>query len=573
MGIAAAERLAPVAVLAELSACDRAEKAASARRLELAVIWAGLHPGIAAQPYDKVVDSLVDEATGVAVAAIAEFAAVHGISTNAGRQLIGDAVALHDRLPRCWQRMTELELPAWKARLLAQLASRLGDRAVAWLDAQAAVLGARLGVRTIRRFVLMAQARFEPDTLTDPNRRRWVKIGADCDDVDGAGWVEGRLDTPDALDLEAALRLIAADLAAEGVDVDLDARRAQALGVMARRMLGQPELPADPATAMCGAAGPGGSPDEVVDRNTDRADTPACRGGGGRPDGGPEDGVGRDANDGRDLPGFANDDQSGFVGDDGPGGDSDGQGRDLNGGGAAPAPDAGHDQDQDQDQHDCADADRRVGGGKAIDPAPAGSAGGGASDQDTIAPPGAVVRAGRGLRGGRPVRIYLHFDAAQLAGCAGLGELGSTGQLVTIDQLRAWCGTAGTITVRPVIDLNRSRTTGSYQPTEVMREHLALRDRSCVFPHCTRAAHPVRQSSSGEFSHDADHIVPHDSGGETSTENLACLCRLHHLLKTHTGWRYQLIGPGEYLWESPGGHQFLRTNSGTTMLTSVRLAS
>ena len=37
--------------------------------------------------------------------AIAEFAAVHGVSTNAGRQLIGDAVALHDRLPRCWQRM------------------------------------------------------------------------------------------------------------------------------------------------------------------------------------------------------------------------------------------------------------------------------------------------------------------------------------------------------------------------------------------------------------------------------------------------------------------------------------
>ncbi len=210
-----------------------------------------------------------------------------------------------------------------------------------------------------------------------------------------------------------------------------------------------------------------------------------------------------------------------------------------------------------------------VGGKASSDPAPAGgAAGGNAPGQDAIGRPGAVTGAGRGLPGGRPVRIYLHFDAAQLAGCAGLGELGSTGQLVTIDQLRTWCGAAGSITVRPVIDLNRSRATGSYQPTDVMREHLALRDRSCVFPHCTRAAHPVRQSSSGEFSHDADHIVPHDSGGETSTENLACLCRLHHLLKTHTGWRYQMIGPGEYLWKSPGGHQFLRTNSGTTLLTA-----
>ena len=162
MGIAAAERLAPVAVLAELAVCDRAEKAASARRLELAVIWAGLHPGIALQPYDKVVDSLVDEATGVAVAAIAEFAAVHGVSTNAGRQLIGDAVALHDRLPRCWQRMVELELPAWKARMLAQHAYRLGDEAVGWLDTHAAQLGNKLGVRTIKRLVLVAIARFEP---------------------------------------------------------------------------------------------------------------------------------------------------------------------------------------------------------------------------------------------------------------------------------------------------------------------------------------------------------------------------------------------------------------------------
>ena len=85
MRITAIERLAPDAVLTELAACDHAEKAASARRLELAVTWAGLHPGIAEQPYDKVIDSLIDEASGASVAAIAEFAAVHGISTNAGR--------------------------------------------------------------------------------------------------------------------------------------------------------------------------------------------------------------------------------------------------------------------------------------------------------------------------------------------------------------------------------------------------------------------------------------------------------------------------------------------------------
>ena len=48
MGIGVQEMATPQLVLAELHACDHAERAASARRLELAVIWADLHPGIAA---------------------------------------------------------------------------------------------------------------------------------------------------------------------------------------------------------------------------------------------------------------------------------------------------------------------------------------------------------------------------------------------------------------------------------------------------------------------------------------------------------------------------------------------
>ncbi len=481
MGIQATQRLTPVAVLAELSACDHAEKAAAARRLELAVVWAGLHPGIAAQPYDKVVDSLIDEATGATVAAIAEFAAVHGVSTNAGRQLIADAVTLCDRLPRCWQRMTELKLPAWKARLLAQMSYRLGNDAVSWLDAHAAVLGDKLGVRTIKRLALTAIARFEPEKLTDPAQNRWVRIGPDSDQVDGASWIDGRLDTPDALDLEAALRLIAADLAAEGVDVDLDTRRAQALGVMARQTLGRFELPVEEPTEAPSDLPSLVGPDESPCQRPPSAVSTSS------------------ANESQRLPASDSVPGSGLIA-----------------------------------------------GGEAF------------------------IRPGRGAGGGRPASIYLHFDAAQLATCTGLGELGSTGQLVTIEQIRAWCGTAGSITIRPVIDLRQTRTTRTYQPTDVMREHIALRDKTCVFPHCTRSARPVRQRSTGDYSHDADHIAPYESGGETSTDNLACLCRLHHLLKTHTEWRYSMIGPGEYLWTSPTGQRLLRTNSGTTLLTTPR---
>lgn len=283
MAIQAVEQLTPKSVLAELHACNHTEKAAAARRLKLAVIWAELHPAIADQPYDKVVDSLTDETTGATVAAIAEFAAVHGVSTNTGRQLIGDAVTLHTRLPRCWQQMTDLRLPAWKARLLAQTAHGLGDEAVDWLDRHAAILGAKLGVRTIKRLALTAIARFEPDRLPNPETRRWVRINTDTDTLDGASWLDGRLDTPDALDLEAALRFIAADLAAGGED-DLDLRRAQALGVMARRTLGQPELPTEAATtdqpnagarvdAEPGNKGPTETTDSIGTREADVTDS------------------------------------------------------------------------------------------------------------------------------------------------------------------------------------------------------------------------------------------------------------------------------------------------------------
>jgi hypothetical protein len=55
--------------------------------------------------------------------------------------------------------------------------------------------------------------------------------------------------------------------------------------------------------------------------------------------------------------------------------------------------------------------------------------------------------------------------------------------------------------------------------------------------------------------------------GRTFTANLACLCRLHHRMKTHGGWNYTMLLPGIYLWHSPHGHTWLRDQDGTTDLT------
>jgi hypothetical protein len=55
--------------------------------------------------------------------------------------------------------------------------------------------------------------------------------------------------------------------------------------------------------------------------------------------------------------------------------------------------------------------------------------------------------------------------------------------------------------------------------------------------------------------------------GQTSTQNLAALCRRHHRLKTFGGWTYRRTGPASYLWTSPHGATYLRDHTGTAALT------
>jgi hypothetical protein len=169
---------------------------------------------------------------------------------------------------------------------------------------------------------------------------------------------------------------------------------------------------------------------------------------------------------------------------------------------------------------------------------------------------------------GRQVVFYVHLSVDALRspdpnGTAWLEQAG--GQLLTAGQVAEWCSRADTakITVKPVIDLREVRAVDAYQVPETIAEHIRLRDSTCVHPYCNR---PAR-------SCDLDHIdpyVPLDQGGppaQTSTLNLAPLCRLHHRMKTHGGWTYTMVEPGVFLWRSPHCHTWLRDATGTTDLT------
>jgi hypothetical protein len=97
-----------------------------------------------------------------------------------------------------------------------------------------------------------------------------------------------------------------------------------------------------------------------------------------------------------------------------------------------------------------------------------------------------------------------------------------------------------------------------------MAEAAVLADVTCVFPFCTR---PARGCRPGEHDADCDHITAYGSDGPTCSANVAPLCRRHHRLKTHGGWRYVPVERGSYLWTSPVGLRFLRDHDGTLDVT------
>jgi hypothetical protein len=176
---------------------------------------------------------------------------------------------------------------------------------------------------------------------------------------------------------------------------------------------------------------------------------------------------------------------------------------------------------------------------------------------DAAAPGGTVAQAAPPRRTPKQVVLHLHLSDQALAGTEPLGRIGTTRTPVTADQIRTWCGTADQLVIKPVIDLNGRVHVNAYEVPDRLRDHVALRDHTCVFPWCTRPAD----------TSDMDHVQPYESGGETATDNIAPLCRAHHRAKTHGRWTLTVLTPGEYLWRSPHGLALHRDHTGTRLLT------
>jgi hypothetical protein len=193
------------------------------------------------------------------------------------------------------------------------------------------------------------------------------------------------------------------------------------------------------------------------------------------------------------------------------------------------------------------------------------------AETDPAVPTGPTSKPDR--RGpGAPTKVYLQITSADLAEHAvrgvsptGTSPTGPTpwgtverlGQ-ATLDLLAQWAG-HDHFTVTPVLDMNRTDAVDRHDPPLWMRELVILRDQHCVFPYCATDAR----------SCDLDHIEPYRPDGppgQTSAEKLAPVCRCHHNMKTHGGWRYQRNRDGTYTWTSPRGLTYLVTPEGTARL-------
>ncbi|UNX56549.1 HNH endonuclease (plasmid) [Georgenia sp. TF02-10] len=165
---------------------------------------------------------------------------------------------------------------------------------------------------------------------------------------------------------------------------------------------------------------------------------------------------------------------------------------------------------------------------------------------------------------GRGIELFVHLtrealdtvEGAEPSDGACVGRLQNLQVPITAEQIRAWCGSAGRIIVRPVLDLAGCEPIDAYEVPDRHRRVVVQRDHHCVFPGCTKRAERC----------DADHIVPHAQGGVTCPCNEAALCRGHHRAKTHAGWGYERLAPAVYLWTSPSGHRYLVTPADTRAL-------
>ena len=226
---------------------DRAE----ADLLQAAVAWAAMHSVDSIEEAETLIEAAFGDsgmplagegAPWVAEFAVTEFAAAIGLSTDAGKRYVGQALELRHRLPRVWARVQAGDLRAWLARRIAEKTLLLSPDAAGFVDRHVARTAHRIGPVQLDRLVDEAIGTFMPDLaeerrLAAADGRYFTIESQQQHAYDGTVAVHGELDLADAIALEGAIKTVATELKDLGSTEGLDVRRSQAVGELARRQL------------------------------------------------------------------------------------------------------------------------------------------------------------------------------------------------------------------------------------------------------------------------------------------------------------------------------------------------
>ena len=120
---------------------------------------------------------------------------------------------------------------------------------------------------------------------------------------------------------------------------------------------------------------------------------------------------------------------------------------------------------------------------------------------------------------------------------------------IDAETARRLCGDATSflrILIHPETGEQLSFGRDRYEVPASLRRYLRVRDLTCRFPGCGRAAARC----------DVDHTLAWEHGGGTDASNLAHLCRKHHTLKHHGSWRVRPGPSGALHWTSPAGRSY-----------------
>jgi hypothetical protein len=98
----------------------------------------------------------------------------------------------------------------------------------------------------------------------------------------------------------------------------------------------------------------------------------------------------------------------------------------------------------------------------------------------------------------------------------------------------------------PVTDCDHRYESRGYQPSDLLRHLVQVRDGQCTFPCCSR---PARES-------DFEHAIPYDQGGRTCACNAGARSRRCHKVKQSTGWTVTQPLPGWHQWKTPSGRTY-----------------